>query len=146
MSEARNVLNLDELFSDAQALEVKHDGKVYDLPRLKTLSPKKWQRFQELGKQALKLKNLKAENATGREVDEVEQMLDQMLRLLSKDLPLTPLTWWQRFLMFIRVKQFPHPLTLEEKTRIIMFYTTQDDSVKKVPVRGRRIGRKFSAN
>lgn len=138
MSEARKVLNLDELFGDAQTLDVRHEGMTYQLPRLKTLSPKKWQRFQDLGKQAGRLKDIKPQDATGREVEGVERLLDQMLMLLCKDLPLKPLAWWQRWLMVLRIKQFVRPLTLDEKTRVVTFYTQQDEHVKKALPGGRK--------
>lgn len=133
MSEENSrALSLDDLFGQAQSMVVLHEGVRYELPKLKTLSPKKLQRFQELGKEAFKLQKFGKDDFTKEQATEVEDLLDEILTMLCKELPLKPVSKWQRLLAHLRKKKLPTPLTFEKKMAVVMYYGEETQGKKAV--------------
>lgn len=92
MSDEKNkALDLDELFGQARALKVKWQGKEYELLKLEGISPTQAARFQKLRNRANLLQSQRTDNddeeMSQEQAEELENIFDEMLGVLSKELP-----------------------------------------------------------
>jgi hypothetical protein len=98
-----DVLNLDELFGQKVALKVRFGGQEYGLLDPESLGPREMVRFQQLQAQVGQLQG--AAEMTDEQAAALENLLDEMLRMLCPELP------------------FGNPeLTFVKKSRILAFY------------------------
>lgn len=92
-------LNLDELFGNARAVKVIHDGREYELLRMEGISPKHLAKLQSLQKRAMAAQGRDLESGGG---EMMEQMYDEMLGILCADLPLDTLAFAKK----VRIMSF----------------------------------------
>lgn len=91
MADDRKVLDLDELFGQARAVKVKWKEQEYELLKMEAISPKDAVRFQKLQISASKLQM--KEDMDDASARQIEKLIDDMLSLLCKDLPLQDMTF-----------------------------------------------------
>lgn len=103
MAEELVTLDLDEVLGQTKAVKVRRHGIEYDLADLNALSVHKIIQFQSLRRKATMLQL--QENVSEEQAGVIEQMFDQMLRILCDSLP-------------------PN-LSYSEKTAILAFYFTE---------------------
>lgn len=97
MLDEKKVLDLDELFGQSRAVKVKWQEKEYELFKLEGISPQDAVKFQKLQHAAGKLQmkdDMDDASAKG-----IEKLIDDMLKLLCKDLPLQDM----KFMVKMRV-------------------------------------------
>lgn len=97
MLDEKKVLDLDELFGQAQAVKVKWQEREYELLKLEGISPQDAVKFQKLQLAAGKLQmkdDMDDASAKG-----IEKLVDDMLKILCKDLPLQDM----KFMVKMRV-------------------------------------------
>jgi hypothetical protein len=85
------LLNLDELFGQAQTVRIRWKGQEYGLLRMEGISPKQLTEFNKLYLRAMKMREeLAAENQENNEQlsGELEELLGQILKLLCPGLSL----------------------------------------------------------
>lgn len=97
MSDERKVLDLDELFGQARAVKVKWQDKEYELLKMEAISPQDAVRFQKLQIAAGKLQM--KDDMDDASAKQVEKLIDDMLKLLCKELPLQDM----KFMVKMRV-------------------------------------------
>lgn len=103
-------LNLDELFGQASHVKVIWQGKEYELMRMEAISPKQSVQFNRLKVKANALQNA-SEDMSSEQAADLEAVIDEMLSLLCKDLP---------------VKK----MEFAAKLRVLVFYTEQTQGKK----------------
>lgn len=82
--EKGKILDLDELFGQARAVKVRWLGKEYELLKLEGISPRQSVKFQQMQMRANVLQNAEG---TDEQADEVEKLLNEMLKMLCAELP-----------------------------------------------------------
>lgn len=97
MSEEKKVLDLDELFGQARAVKVKWQDQEYELLKMEAISPQDAVRFQKLQVAAGKLQM--KDDMDDASAKQVEKLIDDMLKLLCKELPLQDM----KFMVKMRV-------------------------------------------
>lgn len=92
-NDKNKVLNLDEVFGQDRPIKVKWQGREYELLRLEAFSPRQIQALGKMQEAAQKLSTHTQPppntSYLGEEQDtKIEQLFDEMLSTLCKDLPL----------------------------------------------------------
>jgi hypothetical protein len=103
-------LNLDELFGQASHVKVTWQGKTYELLRMEAISPRQAVQFNRLKMRANDLQNAD-EEMSNKQANDLEKVIDEMLILLCKDLPLSTM----EFIV---------------KLRVLVYYTEQTQGKK----------------
>lgn len=120
MSDQQRVLDLDDLLGQASSIKVKWNGREYELLRMESVSPKQAVKFQKLQARANRLQT-NGESTEEADAVELENVMDEMLGMLCKDLPLTEIPFGM-------------------KMRIVTFYGEQAQGKKKEIVQSAPIG------
>lgn len=105
-------LDLDELFGQAKAVKVKWQGKEYELMPIGAIGPKDALALQKMQARAAAVSG-GSDSITEETALELERMFDEMLVMLSKELPL-------------------NEIPFGGKMRILQFYTEESEGKKKV--------------
>jgi hypothetical protein len=100
MDEQRKALDLDELFGQARAVKVRWQGQEYELVRMEGFGPQEIVKFQGLHARSIKMQN-NPELDDG-QAKELEAVLNEMLGMLCKNLPLEELA----FMLKVRILTF----------------------------------------
>jgi hypothetical protein len=102
----KGILDLDELFGQARAVKVRWKSQEYELLRMEGIDPKQAMRFQKMQRKAMSLQNISADDFSDEDAEKLEELFDDMLKVLCKNLPLTEMPFLA-------------------KTNIIMFYVEE---------------------
>jgi hypothetical protein len=126
MTDDRKILDLDELFGQAKAVRVKWQGQEYELFKMEAISPQDAVRFQKLQVSASKLQM--KEGMGDADAKQVEKLIDDILKLLCKELPL-------------------HEIKFMVKMRILTYYIEETQGKKALETALNQVtGGKFSAS
>ena len=91
MTEEIKTLDLDELFGQARKIQVKWQGKEFELLSMDGISPTHALQLQALQNKVNALRGKQEPNAE--DASQMEQVLDEILVMIGKDLPLSELTF-----------------------------------------------------
>lgn len=123
-NDERKALDLDDLFGQARAVKVKWQGKEYELIQLSGIGPKDALLLQKMQARITALGSQEGE-FSDQNAEELEKMFDEMLSVLSKELPL-------------------ETIPFGGKMRIIEFYTEETSGKKKKAMSQKLTGEKSS--
>lgn len=110
--ETGKALDLDELFGQAKAIKVKWQGKEYELMPIAAIGPKDALALQKMQERSVSMSE-GSDSITEETALELERMFDEMLVILSKELPLDEIPFGG-------------------KMKILQFYTEESEGKKKV--------------
>jgi hypothetical protein len=110
MTDEVRKLDLDELFGQAQAVKVVHNGREYELLKLDALGPRQAVKIQKMQKKAQVLQSL-GEQITEEQSLEIEKIFEDIILMLCEDFP---------------VKE----ITFAKKLRIVMYYMEETEGKK----------------
>ena len=107
---SKKALNLDELFGDARAVKVIHEGIEYEFMRMDGLGPRQATQLQKMQRQAQKLQLL-GEEMSEAQAQELEALLNEIITLLCPKFPVEGMSFLKRL-------------------RVIMFYMEETEGKK----------------
>lgn len=98
MSDEKKTLDLDQLFGQADPIKLKLKGAEYELLPIEGIGPKQAVKFQKLQLRAQKLQSLKTnpESMDAKQAQELDDLFDEMLKILCPELPLSEMTSVQK--------------------------------------------------
>jgi hypothetical protein len=120
MTQEVKALDLDELFGQDKSVKVKWHDKNYDLLLVGAIGPKDALALQKMQARTAAL-GMASDEINDQDAEELERMFDEMLKILSNELPL---------------KEIP----FGAKMRILQFYTEQSQGKKKDDVLPKQTG------
>jgi len=96
MTEENKTLDLDQLFGQAEPVKIKLKGKEYEMLPIEGIGPKQAVRFQKLQLKANKIQKLNPKLMDAKQAKELDDMFDEMLRILCPELPLAEMNSMQK--------------------------------------------------